>query len=213
MLQKEREKLFHSESKYLNIGISKGGEVYNATSIPWISKAHVYNMKIPDVYLAPEDLENEEILQKLCEHHILGCYIYAPLRDYGVLSRFGELRDLSIRCAMGETDLAFLRGLKECNMLLLHEARLKSLDVILDMKKQYRSIFGPFDCVGLYKCEVEDLSRFTTEAHRFAEFLVWGSSEESSRWDAVNALKKKYFVLKQTAEGEDAPAAKENTEG
>ncbi len=114
MIEAEKKKLHERSSEYLSIGITKGGEVRSITHVPWEKTVHAHNMKIPDVYISPEDLKNAELLKSLHGYRVIGCYIYTPLDDYNFLGTFTELRDVHVECAQKLTDLGFLRSLREC---------------------------------------------------------------------------------------------------
>lgn len=155
-------------------------------------------MKIPDVYIAPEDLQDSSVVGKLESLQVIGCYIWVPLIDYSFLLRLPHVRDLNIMYGDAIENLDFLRELKECSMFFLKNARIKNLDVILDMKQAGNfSIFGGFRCVGLYNCLVEDLSRFEKEKHSFSEFLIWNIKQRNERekWKVVSASTWRYYEI------------------
>lgn len=189
MLATEREKLYNRQGEYLSIGITESGAPLAAVRIPWEKMHHAFNMKTPDVYLTPEDLSDPEILAQLDRFQVIGCYIRMPLEDYSFLSRFPLIRDLNIYYGGSIRSLSFLAPLKECSMLYLEDANLPDLDLLLDAKKENPSILGPFRCVCLHNCHVEDLTRFSGEPHRFFEFLVWchNSDTERPRWQSIKA--------------------------
>ena len=107
-------------------------------------------MKIPNVYFAPEDLEDEALIALLAGFKVIVCYILTPLNCYGFLKQFPYIRDLNTRCENAINNIDFLVGLKECSMLFLHDVHLENHDVILDAKApQESSIMAGFRCVGL----------------------------------------------------------------
>lgn len=191
MIESEREKLFNRDSAYLSIGITEGGINRSMIGVPWKMTAHAYTMRTPDVYISAEDLNDEAVMEKILEYKVVGCYIFTPLRDYGFLNRFKEIEDISIRCAENLKNLDFLKGLARCSMLFLQNAKLQNLDMLFDIKEYSQSILGGFTCVGLYNCEIEDLSRFEREEYRFSEFLIWNpkSRNERERFKVVWARK------------------------
>lgn len=195
MLESQKERLQNKNNRYLSIGITLGGKPRTSIGIPWESTAHAYNMRTPDVYLSPEDLQDEHILECLKAYTVVGCYIWAPLEDYSFLSSFKELQDINIKNGDSIRDLDFLSGLSECDMLFLQNAKLKNLNRIVDMKKSGKKLFGGLRCVGLDNCEIEDLSIFETEQVQFSEFLVWKpqGSNERDRWNVISASKRKYY--------------------
>ena len=134
MLESERKILFNKkDGDYLSIGISEGGEHYNKYQVFWRDKVNAMNMKLPDFYLAPEDLYDEEIMSQLAKHTVVGCYIYTPLQDYSFLSRFPKIRDFNIARGENIKSLDFISVIEECRMLFLSDAVLENIDVILDM--------------------------------------------------------------------------------
>ena len=195
MLKTEREKLVARESQYLSIGITENGRPHGAIHVPWESTAHAFNMRIPDVYIAPEDLRDDALMEELGSFRVIGCYIWASLEDYGFLSRFPELMDLSIFEGDRIEDLSFLTALDECRMLFLGKARLKDLNVLLDARERRGGLFGCFQCVALYDCAVEEAPDPEQEYGCFSEFLIWGSgdAEDERRWRSVRAGTLRYY--------------------
>lgn len=192
MIESEREKLFNRGSEYLSIGITEGGKERTVTPIPWEMTVHAHNMKLPDVYLSPEDLEDEEILKTLHGYRVIGCYIYTPLKNYSFLSSFTELRDLNILEAENLCDLDFLLPLRECDMLYLEGARLDNLDPLVAIKKSVKGIFGGFRCLALCDCEIKDISSLYGVS--FSELIIW-SKNEKERWSRIPAGTHKYYEL------------------
>lgn len=197
MLEEERSRLEKMKGGCLSIGITEDGDRVSVINVPWTMTAHAYNMKLPDVYISPEDLSDSSVMDVLKGLEVIGCYIMTPLSDYGFLSDFPKIRDLNIKYGDSIRDLGFLSGLEECSMLYLQNAVLENIDLIIDMKKKNRSIFGGFRCVGLCNCRVRDLSVFEREECGFSEFLVWSSvgEDDESRWSAVSASVKKFYEI------------------
>ena len=198
MLDSEKEKLFNKDCEYISLGITHDGAPKEIICVPWEKTAHAYNMKIPDVYISPEDLADSQVMDKLACYKLIGCYVWVSLTDYGFLSRFPYIRDLNIIYGDAIEDLDFLYDLKECSMFFLKNAKIKNLDVILDVKATNKnSIFGGFRCVGLYNCLVEDLSRFEKEKHSFSEFLIWNTKQKNERekWKVVSASTWRYYEI------------------
>lgn len=192
MLESERKKLLERSSEYLSIGITEGGTARSITHVPWERTAHAFNMKIPDVYLAPEDLSDKDILKTLHGYRVIGCYIYTPLDNYNFLGTFTELRDLHVECAHKLTDLSFLCSLRECDMLYLEGARLDDLGPLVEVKKSVRGIFGGFHCLGLCDCEIKDPGSLCEVS--FSELIVW-SRGERERWGKIPANTYKYYEI------------------
>ncbi len=192
MIESEKKKLLERNNEYLSIGITEGGEARDVTSVPWERTAHAFNMKIPNVYLSPEDLRDEEILKTLHGYRVIGCYIHAPLENYDFLKTFPEIRDLYIERAESLTDISFISTLCDCDMLFLEGARLKNLDALVEAKKAKHGIFGSLRCLGLFGCKIEDVSSLFTVS--FSEFLVW-SKGEAERYKGVPAGTNRYYEI------------------
>lgn len=195
MIMSQRDKLNNYTDEYLSIGITIGGEPRNNIGVPWEATTHAFNMRLPAVYLSPEDLQDEEIMGLIKSYKVIGCYIWAPLDDYSFLARFKDLRDINIKNGAALRNLDFLSGLHECRMLYLQNAKLKNLDVIVDVKKNSKTMFGCLRCIGLDDCEVEELSVFETEKVHFSEFLIWKTkgSNERGRWNVISADNRRYY--------------------
>lgn len=199
MIESERKKLNDYDSEYLSIGITPDGAPRTSVGVPWEATANAFNMRIPKVYFAPEDIQDEEIIRRLENYKVIGCYIWAPLTDYSFLARFKDLQDINIKNGDAITDLDFLSELYECRMLFLQNATLENLDVIVDVKKKSTAMFGCLRCIGLDNCAVKDLSVFEREKVHFSEFLVWmpEGSNERSKWSVVPARTRRYFEFKE----------------
>lgn len=199
MIESERNKLENRESEYLSIGITQGGVPRTTIGIPWEATVHAFNMRTPNVYLSPEDIQDEEIMGQLESYKVIGCYIWVPLSDYSFLARFKDLQDINIKNGDAISNLSFLAELYECRMLYLQNAKLKNLDVIVEVKKNSTAMFGCLRCIGLDNCVVEDLSVFEIEKVHFSEFLIWmpEGSNERSRWSVVSAGTRRYFEFKE----------------
>jgi len=199
MIESERNKLENRESEYLSIGITQGGVPRTTIGIPWEATVHAFNMRTPNVYLSPEDIQDEEIMGQLESYKVIGCYIWVPLSDYSFLARFKDLQDINIKNGDAISNLSFLAELYECRMLYLQNAKLKNLDMIVDVKKSSTAMFGCLRCIGLDNCAVEDLSVFEIEKVHFSEFLIWmpEGSNERSRWSVVSAGTRRYFEFKE----------------
>ena len=64
--------------------------------VPWEHTGHAFNMRTPDIYFVESDFYDSQILSRLEELEVVGCYIFVPLRDYSFLSNFTRLEDLYI---------------------------------------------------------------------------------------------------------------------
>lgn len=196
MLEEQKERLLKRAHDYLSIGITEDGKPRDSISIPWEKTAHAYYMRIPNVYITPEDLKDEEIMKIIGTCKVQGCYIWTVLDDYSFISNFREIEDIYIRKGEGIRNLDFLKDLDNCRVIFLQNAKLKNLNAIINLKKQNRSFLG-LSCVGLYNCEIEDLSAFEKVDIHFAEFLIWNpkSRNERDRWSAVSASTKRYYEI------------------
>lgn len=201
MLESERKKLFDPEREYANIGISEGGVCYSITPIVWETTASAFNTRTPDIYIAPEDLKDEEIWGRICSLVIRGLYIYVPLEDYSFISKLTTIWDLHIRDGENIKNLDFLSGVPECMMLFLCNATLDNVDIIWEMKKTCKGFISPYSRLGLYDCKVNRAPDPEDLMLRFTEFLVWSRPEnrasDMEKWRAVPGFTKKYFTIKQ----------------
>ena len=198
MLESERNKLNNRESEYLSIGITQGGVPRVTIGVPWEATAHAFNMRTPNVYLSPEDLQDEEVMVLIESYKVIGCYIWAPLTDYGFLARFKDLQDINIKNGDAICNLGFLSELYDCRMLYMQNAKLKNLNMIVEVKKNSTAMFGCLRCIGLDNCNIEDISVFETEKVHFSEFLIWKpeGTNERDRWNRVSAGTKRYYEYK-----------------
>ena len=191
MLASQREKLLQYEGKYLKFGITEGGIPRTSIPVPWEGTAHAFNMRTPDVYLAPEDLQDAELLAQLQEFRILGCYIFAPLESYSFLEGFTTLQDLYIRGGAAIRDLSFLKELKDLSMFYLEDAALQDLEHLFTGDGFYGY------CLGLCNCRVAEL---TPLHHRLSELLILQpeGTGERERWRALSPLKYYYYEYRET---------------
>lgn len=197
MLLTEQEKFQAKLGGYVSIGITNGGVPRGTISVPWVSTTQAFNMRTPDVYIAPEDLQNGALMALLDSCKVIGCYIWTPLEEYSFLTHFQELQDLTIYNAENIQNLDFVKELPQLRMLFLKKARLQDLNALVALKKERRSVFSTLRCVGLYECQVADLSAFAGEGISFSEFLIWNPKDrdERQRWQTVKALTHRYYEL------------------
>lgn len=194
MLDEEKEKLFERKSEYLSIGITKSGSRVGVIPIPWEITAHAYNMRTPDVYISPEDLNDRAIWEKINSFKVLGLYIWESLETYDFIADLIDLQDIYIMNAKHLQGLDFLEKTKECRMLFLQDVELDTLEKLVLANNQKDNLFGRLNCVALYNCDVKDISVFETEEHYFSEFLVWlphGSNKK--RWGIIKAGKRRVY--------------------
>ena len=196
MRKEEKEKLLNHKSEYISIGITDDGVAYNGFSIPWESSANAYNMWLPHVFITPDDLNNEEIMNLIFSKKVIGCYCWSALEDFDFVSAFLDIEDVNIFKGENLTNLDFIRPLKEFRMLFIKDTILDNIDAVLD-SPQIKREFPHMKSIGLYNCEVKDISRFSEKEHKFNEFLVWNKREklERKKWMAVSALKRKVYEI------------------
>lgn len=194
MVESERRKLQECNQTYIGIGITEGGIPRNAIGVPWAGASHAYNMRTPDIYFEESDLHDPEIMARLRQFRVVGCYIFVPLADYSFLAEFPHMEDVHIQQGSGVADLSFMRHLTHWFMFYLEDAQLENLDDLF-LQADRTSTFHSF-CLGLYNCRVEDVSAVGRSRLRLCELAIWGNGEYA-KWKAVPALKYKYYELKQ----------------
>ena len=193
MLESQKQQLKKHPSEYISIGITDDGEPINSHPVPWSSSTNAYNMRIPDVYITPDDLKDEVLMSFFETMKVIGLYIFSDLEDYSFISRFKEIFDLNIMCGHSIRNLDFLEGIKSCRMLLLTHAQLENLDVIAKEKLESES-FRTFACLGLFRCKVEKVDSLLNPDIKFSEFITWSDNDEDTeRWNGINANTKKHF--------------------
>jgi len=195
MISSEREKLFGRRGEYLSIGITEDGVPPCATGVPWERTAHAFNMRLPDIYLAVEDLSDKEIMDRVRSFTVIGCYICAPLDDYRFIAELNDLQDIYIKKGDGIKELSFLEGKGSCRMLYLQNASLKDLEIIVSQKKNAVSISRCFSCLCLDNCTVDDLSCLEEQGVFFSELIVINpkSRSQEHRWRGAHAAVKRYY--------------------
>lgn len=195
MLAQQREKLDQYPHKYISIGITETGEPYGSYPVPWEITANAFNMKIPDVYLAKADLADGEIMSRLRELVVCGCYIYCPFEDYSFLEEFSGMKDLNIFEAYHLRDLSFLKKFKNCILLFIAKAQLKNLDdIVVRRGEEYEAC--P-DNLALYDCTVDNLDILERTNCWFHELIVFNPADrnERERWGKIR--KAKYYELRK----------------
>ena len=193
MLQSEREKLYNRDSEYLSIGISEDGTSYGRYPVPWDSTANAYNMKLPKVYISKDDLNDKELMAKICEFKVHGCYIFCSLENYDFLSRFTDMKDLNIYEANNLKDLSFLKNFKECKMLFISKAHLKNIDEVVGAKPYF---MAKPRCLALYDCIVDNISLLQCKNVNFNELVICNPKDrnERERWAGLHRLR--YYDMK-----------------
>lgn len=199
----QRKRLKEWSGERLSLGITESGIEKKAISVPWENVSSAYGMRMPDIYISKEDLFDKRIMAEINRHKIQGLYIHVPLEDYEFLREFPQIKDLSIKSGENVKNLSFLEALTSCRMFYLESASLPDLEPMLKVKRNHR-IDGapaprPFACVGLYNCEVKDLSEFALRTYIFSEFIVWNpkSRDERKRWKTIIAKTFRYYEIEE----------------
>ena len=99
----EYEKLCNLEGEYLSIAITDDDIKRNVYPVLWRRTATAYNMKLPRLYLVKEDLEDQEIMNRIKSFKVNGCYIFCPLENYDFLRDFPDMYDLTIHNAFSSS--------------------------------------------------------------------------------------------------------------
>ena len=196
MLEYEREQLNNRDSEYISIGITENGQRLSAFNIPWEQTAHAFNMKIPDVFLSPEDLKDEKLMEQIRSFHVVGCYVLTPIDDYSFIAGLPELFDIYLANATKLGDLSFLSGLGEWSMLHISGAHLQDLNAIAESAKIQR--FFPVYCFSFAGCKIEDISALNA-VPRISELIIVGEDDETERrrWRAINAGTFRYYKIQE----------------
>ena len=191
MIISEAEKLRSFEGTHISIGITADGSPVKAISVPWERTGSAYNMRIPNVFLEEKDLSTPEIMAALDKFTVIGCYILTALEDYSFLSKFVHLEDVYIRAGENITDLSFMENLTEWFMFYLEDAHLTNLDALL-IQKERKSTFHSF-CLGLNRCQVDDVSAIERSGIHLSELIVWGPKSHEKKWH-LPAMTRRYYV-------------------
>lgn len=188
MLLSEREKLYNWESDYLSIGISESGEPYGKYPIPWDLTSSAFNMKLPRVFITPDDLSDKEIMSKILEFRVTGCYIFCSLESYDFLKAFKFMRDLNIYNAHNLRDLSFLEYFEDCRMLFLSKAHLNNINEVAGAGNHF---FARPNRVALYDCMIDDISYLKENNCFFLELVVCNPAHrcERARWKGLRRVK------------------------
>lgn len=197
MLDEERTELENWKSEYVSIGISEDGDSrVGAIPVPWEMTAHAYNMKIPDIFIAPEDLKYNGLMDKIKSFHVVGCYIFTRLDDYSFIAEFSDMRDVYIIDGVNVKDLSFLSNLKDWRMLHIERAHLKDLKPILQSSLLER-LWAGF-CLSFAGCTVDDVSALY-EVKQISELIIIGEDDDAERvkWRKVPARTHRYYTIKR----------------
>ena len=196
MLDEQRNELENRQSKYISIGISEGGTYcVGGIPVPWETTANAFNMKIPDVFIAPEDLGDRALMEKITSFTVLGCYIFTRLDDYGFIAGFTKVRDIYILDGVNVRDLSFLSSLKDWHLLHIKSAHLKDLSPVYEASLLARWV--PGICLSFTDCTVDDISALYS-VELIDELIIAGKDDdnERERWRTVPALTYMYYTLR-----------------
>ena len=72
MTESERQFLREYSKKYLSIGITADGKPRRSVWVPWELTGNAMNMRTPDLYFSPEELQDEALWEELKRFHIVG---------------------------------------------------------------------------------------------------------------------------------------------
>ena len=196
MIPTQKEKLLNFEHTCIGIGITSDGVGYSMFNIPWESTAHAFNMRTPDIYFAPEDMYDPEIIELLGKYKVIGCYIFTEMEDYSFLEQFTDMQDLHIRYGKNLKNLSFMKNMKEWFMLYIEDAHLDNLDAAFD-REEKRCGFYSY-CVGFCNCKIEDVSAIAKSGVRLSELLIWNTRKDMDyeKWKGISALTKRCYLLR-----------------
>ena len=182
MTEKDRQFLREYSKKYISIGITADGRGRRSVWVPWQNTGNAMNMRTPDLYFSPEELQDEELWAELKRFHIVGCYIFCPLADYSFLERLTQLEDLHIYKGGALRDLRFLRKMPEWFQLHVEDAVLEDLSDLFPGEKR-KGVFSI--CVCLSGCTVSDVS--VPEGTRLSELVILmpQGSNQKDRWKHI----------------------------
>lgn len=195
MIQSEREKLYNRNGEFLSIGITEDGTPLERHRVFWENTSTAFNMKIPKVYISKEDLKDKQLMAKICEFRVHGCYIFCPLENYDFLKCFEDMSDLNIYQAYNLKDLSFLDSFKECRMLTISKAHLKHLNEVVGPDPLF---LAKVNCLALLDCEIDDISYLKDNKVSFIEFVVYNpkNRNERERWEGMRRLT--YYNIKES---------------
>ena len=195
MQPSQSEKLSGHPSEYLNIGITADGQSVGSIPVPWEHTAHAFNMKTPDIYLEPSDLDDAALMEHLRSYKVLGLYIFTPLESYEFIRGFPTLWDIFILNAQTMQDISFLNDLPEWFMLFVHKAVIADLEP-LRRKSEKRKIGSC--CIGFSCCRVGDISALVETQRYISELMVVQpeGAGERQRWQAVKASTNRYYEIR-----------------
>ena len=192
------------DGAYLSIGITEGGRPRRCIGVPWDRTVTAMNMRLPQLYLSEEEIQDPQILARLQNYKVCGVYIFIPLQDYSFLAEFPWLEDVNIRQAQNLSSLEFLRG-KPWKMLYLENAHLADLAPAFEPRRTGKpEKEGMFFALphhlnlALCDCEVDEVKDICGDWVRFSELLIFHrGKEEKERWKKARVNTFKYYERKE----------------
>lgn len=192
MTESKREYLCGCSGAYVSIGITPDARPVGAGWVPWHSTANAFNMRTPQIFLDPQELQDPEVWQWLDSKRVNGCYIFCPLPDYGFLARLPHLQDIRIFRGGALRSLRFLRALPDWFQLHVEDAVLENLEDLFPdgPRKGIHST-----CVCLSGCSVKDLTALTRPEIYLSELVILApeGSSDRERWKAVRCGRYTYY--------------------
>lgn len=169
---------------YLSIAINEDGAPVQGCFIPWERTVSAFNMKTPKVTLSVKDLDTPEIMGKLGQCKLTGCYLFAPMDDYGFLSSFSTLNDLFILHGERMRNLSYIHDMPELFLFYLENAALPDLSPLIENCNRGSSL--PGKCFGFYHCSVADTSALSDIRFSLSELLIWPvEGDQRERWSTA----------------------------
>jgi hypothetical protein len=190
MIQKQFDQLMDPQLSYLSLGITADGVPVTSISVPWASTTNAYNMKIPNVYIAREDLENQKIMDRIRELSPIGVYTFVPLENYGFLEDFHDLQVVFIREGKALDNIEFLKNCPNRLQLLVEDATIPTLEPLFP-KDQKRIL--PL-CLYFIDCNIGNIEILKQDDIYLSELHVLqnNGTNEKDRWKHLRCGKFTY---------------------
>ena len=184
MTESQRKLLNEYPHEYVSIGVTGDGTPRYSGWVPWQNMGNAFNMRTPNLYIAPEDLSDGALWEWLDAHKVNGFYAFCPLPDYSFLARLPHLQDITIHKGGALRSLSFLRSTPGWFQLHVEDAVLEDLsDLFPDgCWKGLHSY-----CVCLSGCTVRDISALVRPKIWLSELVILQpeGSNDKERWKAV----------------------------
>lgn len=136
MRDDQMELLKKTDKSYLSLGISEDGSCRQRIPIPWQNTGTAFNMRLPMVWLEPDDLEDAQLMEYLESFQVRGMYIFTPLEDYSFISRFQGLWDVYICRGGGWIDISFMRKIPDWSMFYLCDAIIPDISPVFTTRRE-----------------------------------------------------------------------------